>query len=211
MIYEMRTYTTPAGKAPVLANLSAEIAREIRGDDYGKLEGYWVTEVGPLNKCMHLWSYDDLGHREARRGALSQNDRWRNEYLPQALPLILRQDIRLMTAARPLAPPATTGNTYEFRYYRCKVGKAAQFTQLLLEALPGRERFSKNVCVWNTMAGQPNEVCHMWAYDSLDRRAEIRAAALDDPDWQGLLANVHPLIDEMDNMLITPWTQSPLK
>ena len=53
MLYEMRTYTTPAGKAPVLAKLSAEIARTIRGDDYGKLEGYWVTEVGPLNKCMH--------------------------------------------------------------------------------------------------------------------------------------------------------------
>ncbi len=211
MLYEMRTYTTPAGKAPVLANLSAEIAREIRGDDYGKLEGYWVTEVGPLNKCMHLWSYDDLHHREARRAALGTNERWRNEYLSQALPLILRQDIRLMTAARPLAPPAGTGNTYEFRYYRCKVGKAAQFTKLLLEALPGRERFSKNVCVWNTMAGQPNEVCHMWAYDSLDRRAEIRAAALADEGWQGLLASVHPLIDEMDNMLITPWTQSPLK
>ena len=32
MLYEMRTYTTPAGKAPVLANLSAEIARSIRGD-----------------------------------------------------------------------------------------------------------------------------------------------------------------------------------
>ena len=111
MIYEMRTYTTPAGKAPVLADLSAEIARDIRGDEYGKLEGYWVTEVGPLNKCMHLWSYDDLHHRDARRAALSGNERWKNEYLSQALPLILRQDIRLMTAARPLNPPTTKGNT----------------------------------------------------------------------------------------------------
>ncbi len=211
MLYEMRTYTTPAGKAPVLAKLSAEVARNIRGDEYGKLEGYWVTEVGPLNKCMHLWSYNDLQHREARRAALGTNERWRNEYLTQALPLILRQDIRLMTPARPLTPPTTTGNTYEFRYYRCKVGKAAAFVKHLLEAMPGRERFSKNVCVWTTIAGQPNEVCHMWAYDSLDRRAEIRAAALADPDWQGLLAKVHPLIDEMDNMLITPWTQSPLQ
>ena len=51
----------------------------------------------------------------------------------------------------------------------------------------------------------------MWAYDSLDRRAEIRAAALADKDWQALLRQVHPLIDEMDNMLITPWTQSPMQ
>ena len=211
MIYEMRTYTTPAGKAPVLANLSAEIARSIRGDEFGKLEGYWVTEVGPLNKCMHLWSYDDLEHREARRAALGGNERWKTEYLSQALPLILRQDIRLMTPARPLNPPTTTGNTYEFRYYRCKVGKTAQFVKHLMDAMPGRERFSKNVCVWTTIAGQPNEVCHMWAYDSLNRRVEIRAAALADKDWQALLGQVHPLIDEMDNMLITPWTQSPMQ
>ena len=37
MVYELRTYTTPAGKAPVLGQLSGEIARGIRGDEYGKL------------------------------------------------------------------------------------------------------------------------------------------------------------------------------
>ncbi|MBU2532192.1 MAG: NIPSNAP family protein, partial [Alphaproteobacteria bacterium] len=67
MIYELRTYTTPPGKAPLLAQYSAEIARPIRGDEYGRLEGYWMTEVGPLNKCMHLWSFDDLAHRQERR------------------------------------------------------------------------------------------------------------------------------------------------
>ena len=211
MLYEMRTYTTPAGKAPVLADLSAEIARDIRGDEFGKLEGYWVTEVGPLNKCMHLWSYNDLHHREERRAALGQNQRWKTEYLPKALPLILRQDIRHMAPARPLTPPTGDGNDNEFRYYRCKVGKAAEFVNYLKETLPSREKYSKNVCVWTTMAGQPNEVCHMWAYESLDKRAEVRAAALADKDWQAMLTKVHPLIDEMDNMIITPWTQSPMK
>ena len=211
MIYEMRTYTTPAGKAPVLAELSAEIARDIRGDEYGKLEGYWVTEVGPLNKCMHLWSYDDLLHREERRAALGQNQRWRNEYLSQALPLIQRQDIRLMTPARPLNTPTTTGNIYEFRYYRCKVGKPAQFIADLLDALPARETYSENVGVWTTIAGQPNEVCHMWAYQSLDQRTKIREAAMADETWQQLLGKVHPIIEEMDNMLIKPWKQSPMQ
>ena len=60
MIHELRTYTTPAGMAPKLARYSAEIGRPIRGDDYGKLEGYWITEIGPLNQVMHLWSYEDL-------------------------------------------------------------------------------------------------------------------------------------------------------
>lgn len=211
MLFEMRTYTTPAGKAPVLAELSATVAREIRGDEYGKLEGYWVTEVGPLNKCMHLWSYNDLLHRDERRAALGQNDRWRNEYLSQALPLIQRQDIRLMAPARPLNPPATSGNIYEFRYYRCKVAKAAQFVTDLVDALPAREKYSENVGIWTTIADQPNEVCHMWAYQSLDQRTEIREAALADANWQELLGKVHPIIEEMDNMLIKPWKQSPMQ
>jgi hypothetical protein len=211
MLYEMRTYTTPAGKAPLLADTSAEIARNIRGDDYGKLEGYWVTDVGPLNKCMHLWSYDDLGHREECRAALSRNERWKSEYLPKAFSLVRRQDIRLMAPARPLNPPATQGNIYEFRYYRCHVGKTAQFIKLLLEALPDREKLSQNVGVWTTIAGQPNEVCHLWAYEGLDQRAKVRAAALADKGWQEFLTKASPLLDEMDSMLITPWTQSPLK
>lgn len=211
MLYEMRTYTTPAGKAPVLAELSADVARSIRGDEYGKLEGYWVTEVGPLNKCMHLWSYEGLQHREERRAALGQNDRWRNEYLPRALPLILRQDIRLMAPARPLNPPATTANIYEFRYYRCKVGKTAQFVDDLLIALPAREKYSSNVGVWTTIAGQPNEVCQMWAYSSFDERSEVRKATAADPEWQQFLGNAHAAIDEMDNMLIKPWKQSPMQ
>ena len=107
MIHELRTYTTPAGKAPQLAKYSAEIGRPIRGDDYGKLEGYWLTEIGPLNQVMHLWSYADLNDRQLKRAALGKNDRWRNEFLPKAAPLILRQDIRLMDPVRPLAPPAT--------------------------------------------------------------------------------------------------------
>ena len=56
MIYEFRTYTTGPGQAPLLAKYSAEIGRPIRGDEHGKLEGYWLTEIGPLNQVMHLWS-----------------------------------------------------------------------------------------------------------------------------------------------------------
>ncbi len=211
MIYELRTYTTPPGKAPVLAKYSAEIGRPIRGDDYGKLEGYWLTEIGPLNRVMHLWSYADLNDRQAKRAALGENERWSGEYLPKAGPLILRQDIRLMSAVRPITPPAREGNVYEYRYYRCKVGKAAAFANLLNSALPVREKYSKNVCIWTTVAGQPNEVSHLWAYESLNHRAEARAGAAADPDWQAFLAEGGPMLEEMDSAILLPSSSSPLK
>ena len=45
MIYELRIYTLRTGKAPEAAKNAGEVGRAIRGDDYGKLEGYWTTEI----------------------------------------------------------------------------------------------------------------------------------------------------------------------
>lgn len=211
MIYELRTYTTPPGMAPQLAKYSSEIGRPIRGDDYGKLEGYWLTEIGPLNQVMHLWSYEDLNDRQAKRAALGQNTRWRDEFLPKAGPLILRQDIRLLDPVRPLAPASSNGNVYEYRYYRCKTGKAAEFAKNLKEGMTARERHSKNVGLWISIAGQPNEVSHLWVYESLNHRAEARAAATADPDWRAVLAKNGPLLEEMSSIVMIPTDSSPMQ
>jgi len=211
MVYELRTYTTPANKAPLLGQYSGEIARPIRGDNYGKLEGYWITDIGPLNRVMHLWSYDDLNHRQKLRAELGRNERWQTEYLPKAGPLILRQDVRLLDAVRPLTKPEKEGNIYEYRYYRCKTGKATPFAKLLNEAMPVREKYSKNIGMFITIAGQPNEVSHIWVYESLNQRAEARAAALADPDWQAFLAEGSQMVEEMDTLIMLPTAASPLK
>ena len=71
MIYELRTYTLMPGKQGEYLKLNGEIGRKIRGDKYGKLEGYWSTEFGMLNQLVHLWSYADLNERERLRGELS--------------------------------------------------------------------------------------------------------------------------------------------
>ena len=41
MIYELRTYTLKQGSVPEVAKNSGTVGRDIRKDDYGKLEGYW--------------------------------------------------------------------------------------------------------------------------------------------------------------------------
>lgn len=211
MIYEFRTYTTTIGKAPELAKLSGEIGRAIRGDEYGKLEGYWLTEIGPLNQVMHLWSYDDLNHRQERRAALAQNADWRDKYLSVAGPLILRQDIRLMHAMRPIAPPEGSGHVYEYRNYRCKTGKARPWMEKFLEVMPVREKYSKNVAIFLTEAGQPNEVSHLWAYESLNHRAEARAACVQDPGWQAFLKNGPEMLEEMNSTILIPSAHSPMR
>lgn len=211
MIYEMRTYTLRPGAGPGVAKNAGEIGRSIRGDDYGKLEGYWLTEIGPLNQAMHLWSYASLDERQRLRGELSKNERWTKEYLPLIRKHLVRQDIRLLDPILPLKAPESEGNVYEFRHYRALPGRAREWAKLFQDVMPVREEYSKNAGAWVTEAGQPNEVCHLWAYPSVDARSERRAAVAADPRWQEFLGKAGPLIEEMHSTILLPAAHSPLK
>src|SRR5262245_57926789 len=98
MIYELRTYTVRTGTLGDMVKAASTVSREVRGDDYGKLEGYWSTDIGPLNQVMHLWSYSDLNERTKLRAELSKNQRWTTDYIPLIRQLLVRQDVRLMNA-----------------------------------------------------------------------------------------------------------------
>ncbi len=120
MIYELRTYTVKPGTIGDMVKAASTMSRDIRNDDYGKLEGYWSTEIGPLNQVMHLWSYGSFDERARLRGELAKNPRWTGEYIPLIRPLLVRQDVRLLNAIKPPVAPASTGNIYELRNYRAK-------------------------------------------------------------------------------------------
>jgi hypothetical protein len=212
MIYELRTYTVKPGTLGDMVKAASTVSRDIRKDDYGKLEGYWSTEIGPLNQVMHMWSYSDLNERARLRGELAKNPRWRSEYTPLIHPLLVRQDIRLLNAIRPPVAPASTGNVYELRNYRAKTGGAVrQWLDAFTAALPAREKYSKIVGLWQTEASQPNEVCHIWAYPSLNARAEARANSMKDPAWQEFLGKGPALLEEMHSTIMLPAPHSPLQ
>jgi NIPSNAP len=212
MIYELRTYTLRPGTQGAMIKAASTVSLDIRGNNYGKLEGYWSTEIGPLNQVMHLWSYSSFDERTRLRGELAKNPRWTGEYTPLIHPLLVRQDIRLLNAVRPPVAPETTGNIYEFRNYRAKTGGAVKkWLDAFTGVLPAREKYSKIVGLWHTEAGQPNEACHLWAYPSLNARAEARANVMKDPAWQEFLKVGPPLLEEMHSTILVPAPHSPLK
>ena len=211
MIYELRTYTTKPGTAAQAAAHSATVGRDVRGDEYGRLEGYWMTEIGPLNQVMHLWSYADLNERARLRAALSTNERWNKEYLPAMRPNLLRQDIRLLNCVIGPNAPESEGNLYEFRNYRLRPGAMKEWLGLFMDALPAREKYSRIVGLWSTEAGQPNEVCHIWSYPSFEARLEVRGKVAEDPAWQAFLPKAGGLIEEMHSTLMLPAQHSKLQ
>jgi len=212
MLYELRTYTVKPGTLGDIVKAAGTVSRDVRGDNYGKLEGYWFTEIGPLNQVMHMWSYESYDERTRLRGELAKNPRWNNEYIPLIRPIVVRQDIRLLNAIRAPVAPASSGNIYELRNYRAKaVGPVRQWIEAFTAALPAREKYSKIVGLWQTEAGQPNEVCHIWAYPDLNARAKARGDSLKDPVWQDFLTKGPGFLEEMHSTIMLPAPHSPLK
>ena len=211
MIFELRQYTFHPGKLPEYLKLNAEVGWKIRGNDYGKFEGGFTTEFGTLNQYVHLWAYADLVERERLRGELAKNDAWGRDYLQKIRPLLLAQENKILSAQLPLKPPADGGHIYELRTYRTQVGKAGEWLGHFKAIMPAREKYSKNVCVWQTEVAQLNEVVHLWAYRDLNDRAAVRGKVVQDPEWQAFLGKATPLLVEMRSFALVPAPSSPMK
>jgi hypothetical protein len=211
MIYEFRTYTFHPGKLPEYLDLVKDFGLPLRGDGYGRCHGYWTAEFGALNQAWHLWSYADLNERTALRSQLQQNSAWIKDFATKVVPLVQRQDIRLMNPTIALKPPSETSGLFELRIYRTRVGAAGAWSGLMTEYLPAREKYSPIVGLWQTEAPQPNEVVHLWAYRDFDARTHARAAAAKDPVWREYLAKATQLIVEMQSTALLPTEFAPMR
>jgi hypothetical protein len=70
---------------------------------------------------------------------------------------------------------------YEMRTYTVKPGAASEYETRFGEAYAAREKYSKLGGMWHTEIGPLNQVIHVWAYESMQQRADTRAAAAKDP------------------------------
>ena len=211
MIYELRTYTLKPGTAVAAAHQAGTIGKEIRGDDYGKLEGFWMSEVGTLNQVLHLWSYKDLNERMQLRDDLGRNQRWVTEYIPLIRPMFVRQEIRILKAVMPPVAPAEPGNIYELRNYFVKPGMIRDWVGNFSDIMPVREKYSKICGLFTTEFGNPNEVCHLWAYRDFNARVAARGGVAQDPAWKEFLGKSAAMLEEMHSMIMLPASHSPLK
>jgi hypothetical protein len=77
VIVDHRTYTVAHGRmAEYLARYEA-LALPVQLRHLGRLIGYYVSDIGPLNQVVHIWAYNDIADREARRGRMAEDPDWK--------------------------------------------------------------------------------------------------------------------------------------
>jgi hypothetical protein len=90
---------------------------------------------------------------------------------------------------------------YEVRTYTLKPGSVAEAEKRFGEAIPAREKHSKLDAFWHTDIGPLNQIIHVWGYESLQHRTEVRAAAAKETGWP---PKIQEFIETMESEIFIP-------
>lgn len=98
MFYEIRTYRLKNGAIPEYLKVVAETGIAIQKKHLGNLVGYFSSEIGPINEIVHIWGFESLDDRQARRARLAADPEWQ-AFLPSIRDLIVTAENKIMTPA----------------------------------------------------------------------------------------------------------------
>jgi hypothetical protein len=98
MLYEIRTYRLKNGAIPDYLKVVGEIGIAIQKKHLGCLVGYFSSEIGPINEIVHIWGFESLNDRQARRANLGADPEWQ-AFLPKIRDLIVTAENKIMTPA----------------------------------------------------------------------------------------------------------------
>ena len=100
MILDHRIYTCLPGRIKQHMKLYEEHGWEVQTRHLGKPIVYGAVETGDVNSYVHIWTYEDVADRSARRAALAADPDWQ-AYLKLSAESgnLLRQVNSLLTPA----------------------------------------------------------------------------------------------------------------
>ncbi|XP_032788859.2 protein NipSnap homolog 3B [Daphnia magna] len=105
----------------------------------------------------------------------------------------------------------TTTKIYELRTYAIWPQHIKDFLNLTSEEFHLRTAQSKLIGYWTSELGGLNEVVHIWEYDSLEHRAQVRANLAGNAEWiQRYFAKILPWMSGQQNSVISVIPGIPL-
>jgi hypothetical protein len=213
VIYELRIYTIKPGILPKYLDIVGNIGMKIRGNDYGKLVGTWTSEFGQLNEYYHLWEYPDPNERARLRAELAKVPAWSAEYLAATRGMVLAQRNTILTLDSDIGLRSVEGkgHIYEMRTYKSLAGGGINaWAGGFKRSLEQRETHSKLVALWMAEVGALNAATHLWVYDSLAHRTQVREGMAGDAKLRELRGNGAENLISQESVILNPTAFSPL-
>ncbi|MDQ2801368.1 MAG: NIPSNAP family protein [Pseudomonadota bacterium] len=205
MIIEMRSYDLRPGTVPAFEErFGAGLPARAK---LSPLAAFWHTEVGPLNRVIHVWPYESLEARTRIRAEAIASGVWP----PKVGEFCVAQQSEVFLPA-PFSPPLEPrklGGIYEIRLYTVAPGAIPGVIERWGEKIGERVKLSPLVGAWYSEFGTLNRWVHVWAYKDAGERQRIRAEAVSRGIWPPGSAAAGALIKQ-ETMLVVPASFSPL-
>jgi hypothetical protein len=204
MIIEMRSYRLKPGSTPEVEKRFGEALRD--RVKVSPLGAFFHTEVGPLNRIIHCWPYEDLGERTRLRGEAMKLPTW-----PPKIQEFLEEMESKIIIPAPFSPKLEErrlGNLYEIRTYTMLPGAAPTVIEKWAERIEGRTKLSPLAFCGHTELGGLNQWIHVWAYKDAAERFAIRDQARATGAWPPATRGQFV---KQENMFVVPAEFSPLR
>ena len=204
MIIEMRTYRLKPGSTPEVEKRFGEALRD--RVKVSPLGAFFHTEVGPLNRIIHCWPYENLGERTRLRGEAMKLPSWP----PKVQEFLEEMESKIIIPA-PFSPKLEErrlGNLYEIRTYTMLPGAAPTVIEKWAERIEGRTKLSPLAFCGHTELGGLNQWIHVWAYKDAAERFAIRHQARATGAWPPATRGQFV---KQENMFVVPAEFSPLR
>lgn len=169
------------------------------------LRGAWTTEFGALNQLVAVWECADGAERAfdgiANEEATAPGTWTRSADLNNVISLVLKPQI-------PLREMMDINRVYDFRVYDLKPAHVDDYFNLLLSVIELRQSYSRAFCVWRPASGRLNRVVHMWGYESMEHRQEVRNRLSSDRAWAGFTSKVFDYLTQQRSSILQPLPDS---
>jgi NIPSNAP len=78
MIFDHRMYTMRPNRVSAFLATYERIALPLQRRYLGEPFGFFVTDIGPLSRIVHIWQYQSIADRQARRDAMEADPAWQD-------------------------------------------------------------------------------------------------------------------------------------
>ncbi|KAG8936351.1 hypothetical protein FRC02_002944 [Tulasnella sp. 418] len=176
-----------------------------------KLTGSWETTVGAQDTYVHILEYENYKGYDKDLEIISQSKH--HEVYKKILPLLQTRNIQLNQefAFWASSPPRTQGGIFELRTYQLMPGTLLEWESAWRRGIEARRRFASPVGAWFSQVGRLHQVHHMWQYESLAARKELRTKAWAVDGWADTVDKTSKLALQMDSSILVPLPHSPLR
>jgi hypothetical protein len=204
MIVEFRTYRLKPG---TVATAEERFGQGLPArTKVSPLAAFWHTEVGPLNRIIHVWPYDSFEQRAQVRSQKIEG------WPPNIREFVEDQQSEIFIPA-PFSPklePRRLGNLYEIRIYTLAPGAMPGQIDRWSTAIEARLKYSPLAFAGHSELGGLNRWCHIWAYKDAAERFAVREKARADGVWPPKGGQPGQTLVQ-ENMLVVPASFSPLR